>query len=287
MRGRKRALVQLAGQDLLVGRLLVQVPVVLERVEVLRSRAVVVGIPARDGVLVDAVLRDVVGAGRGDRPQLLDGREADRHRARERHREKREEIPLRLDQLDRQRVARRDDARDLGRLPVHVLGRSDDVPEELLGRRGHVAVERSLEGVLHALSGDEAVLRWRELEVVADLERVRPLVGRDRRHRRCDLRRQARRLMLIPRSVGVVDELRAGRVLEFPGGRDVRDCRIDLHRRTGHADSKRVRPRRLRRGRDRSCSRECERGEAEEQERNEPSGLLCALHVSPPLTRAN
>jgi hypothetical protein len=108
---------------------------------------------------------------------LLDGRETDRHRTGERHRDKREEGRLGLDQLDRQRVTRRDDARDLGRLSVHVRLRPDDVPEELLGGRGHGVAERSLEGVLHALSGDEAVVRRRELEVVADLERVRLLVG--------------------------------------------------------------------------------------------------------------
>ena len=235
------------------------------------------------------VRRDVVGAGRGDRPQLLDGRETDRHRAGERHREKREEIPLRLDQLDRQRVARRDDARDLGRLPVRCTRLAPTMfVKNWLRRRGHVVAERALEGVLHALSGDEAVRRWRELRSRCGSGTCTSS-GRQRSSA-SPLRSPASGATphARPRSVGVVDELRAGRVLEFPGGRDVRECRIDLHRLH------------------RSCRLEtCPSGgvfgEAETEaavanasaarprnrERYEPSGLLWALHVSPPLTRAN
>ena len=64
--------------------------------------------------------------------------------------------------------------------------------------------------------------------------------------------------MLVPRRVGVVDELRAGRVLDLPGGRDVRDRRIDLHRRAGHADPERARrgPR-MRRSAERCRAQQC------------------------------
>ena len=179
--------VEVPGDDLVDQNVLVQVEVVLQRAESLRPRPVVVRISKCREVLVDRVRRDVIGPCRGNRSELLDRRQRCRHRAGERHREQCEELALRVDQVNRQRVALGDDPGDLRGLSVVVRDLADDVPEELARWGRHLVAQRALEGVLHALRCYHAARRRRECEVVPDLERVREPVLRDRRHRSRDL----------------------------------------------------------------------------------------------------
>src|SRR5688500_4148247 len=103
MGGGKGPGVQVAREDLLKGRLLVEVEEVLESVEAPGSRPRVVRVPGNGAVLVDVVLRDVIGTGRGNRRELLGGRQRRRDGAEERHRQQRQKLALALEQVDRQR----------------------------------------------------------------------------------------------------------------------------------------------------------------------------------------
>ena len=152
-------------------------------------------------------------------------------------------------------------------------------------RRGELRAQGSLVRVLHALRADDAARVRREGEVVADLERVcAPVLG-NRRHRRCDLRPQARRLLLAPGGVGVVDELRARHVLELPGGGDVRECRIDLHTGARRADRKRARrgDSGRRGGRAGSDGDGSDGEQRDEEQRPSPAQMLLPEHFPPPV----
>ena len=207
------------------------------------AAAVVVGVARQYHALIGRVGRDAVGAGGRNHPiDLRVGRGVGWHRAEEGLCEPRRQVRRGFGQPDRQRVCSRGDSRDVSGFAGHVGAGADDVGGPAGGGALHCRVEGALDRVLERLGGDPLGRRRREPKAAADRERVGLAVGRARRQRLRDLGHE-----LGPRQpglVGVVEELRAGRVQHLPQQRLVGQRRIHGCR---NRTASRLVPRRLRR----------------------------------------
>ena len=172
--------------DLELDRLEREADPIVDLVEVVRPAAGVVRVLLDEDLAVACPAGDVVRPRRGNRGVDSVGIDGNREgkRARERHREPREEVTRRLHERDSKRVPLGDDAGGRVRRSVDDVLGSDDVAEVRLRRRVHLSVQRSVDRPLEVSRGDALVRRRREDEIVPQLERVRLAVRRDRRHRR-------------------------------------------------------------------------------------------------------
>ena len=112
----------------------------------------------------------------------------------------------------------------MSRLAGHVGARPDNVGELVGDRALHCRAEGALDRGLERLRGDPLGRRRREPEAGADRERVALAVGRACRQRLRDLGHE-----LGPRqppAVGVVEQVRAGRVQQLPRLGLVCECRV-------------------------------------------------------------
>ena len=202
VRRRKRALVELIREDLVVGGLLVQVPPKIEAGQVPRplptGAAPPVRVPPERRQDIGIVPDQRVRAGRrnvGDAADIHDlavERETGRGRLEERHRDLREEGAVGPRQVDDQLVASDPDARDVGPIAlVDFLGADDVGPlrigDELRAWRGEVVVRDTVDCVREVPRGDQSAVT--ETEALADEERVALAAVRDFEARR-DLRLQ-------------------------------------------------------------------------------------------------
>ncbi len=236
VRGRQRSFVELAREHLLVGRLLVQVPAHVDAAQVRGTDAAVVRVAAelRDGVRLVAA-EEVRARGRIAARDLAAQRQAGCRRLEERHLELRQEGRVGAREVDDQPVALDHDASNVPCAARVHSARADDVRAVRIrdeGRtgRGEVMIRDPVERVAEARGGHGQAVA--EAEALADREGPGTPVARDAVPRR-DLRHEARAGRAGP--IGVVDELRRGRVLEPPRCRDVRELRVDLHRGPGDA----------------------------------------------------
>ena len=194
-----------------------------EAVDVAAARPAVIGIPLQHRPSTGKVFRNVVRSGRvhGRTGTLRIGGEARRDGAEEGHREPDREVGDRALQRDPERVSLRDDTCRARRSPGQDVVGAEDVLHVLHAAR-LFQLEDAGDLTLEARSFEWPVVA--EAKVATQRERVRPAV---RRHRVARRHLFDRPKAVRQRPIRVVHELRARRVEEEPGRREVGDRRVE------------------------------------------------------------